>query len=135
MRELQAGVYNLLKSTHRHALPVGQFMDRVNASDDEVEGNLSTILQSVRGSKQYWYRHNSELMCMLREFGPPTFFLTLSCAEYESTLANSAPRIHSLCQESFHFSESKKFTSRHVGNAKNIHVYVKLTCHCTESIV
>ena len=84
MSELQAGVYNLLKSTHRHALPVGQFMDRVNASDEEVEGNLSTIFQSVRGSKQYWYRRNSELTCMLRELGPPTFFLTLSCAEYES---------------------------------------------------
>ena len=84
MRELQAGVYNLLKSTHRHALPVGQCMDRVNASDEEVEGNLSTIFQSVRGSKQYWFRRNSELTCMLRELGPPTFFLTLSCAEYES---------------------------------------------------
>ena len=65
MRELQAGVYNLLKGTQQHAMPVGQFIDRVLGCDDEVEGNLSTILQSVRGSKQYWFQCNSELMCML----------------------------------------------------------------------
>ena len=84
MRELQAGVYNLLKGTRQHAVPVGQFIDRVSCRDEEVEGNLSTIFQSVRGSKQYWFLRNSELMCMLREFGSPTFFLTLSCAEYDS---------------------------------------------------
>ena len=70
MREVQAGVYNLLKSMRRHALLLGQFMDRVNASDEEVEG----IFQSVRGSKQYWYRCNSELTCMLRELSPPHSF-------------------------------------------------------------
>ena len=43
MREVQAGVYNLLKSMRRHALLLGQFMDRVNASDEEVEGNLSSF--------------------------------------------------------------------------------------------
>ena len=84
MRELQAGVYNLLKGTRQHAMPVGQFIDRISCSDDEVEGNLSTIFQSVRGSKQYWFRRNSELLCMLRKYGSPTFFLTLSCAEYDS---------------------------------------------------
>ena len=84
MRELQAGVYNLLKGTRQHAMPVGQFIDRISCSDDEVEGNLSTIFQSVRGSKQYWFKRNSELLCMLREYGSPTFFLTLSCAEYDS---------------------------------------------------
>ena len=55
MCELPAGVYNLHQSMRRHALPVGELMDRVNVSDEEVEGNLFTIFQSVRGSKQYWY--------------------------------------------------------------------------------
>ena len=85
MRELQqAGVYNLLQGIRQHFIPVGQFIDCVLGCDDEVEGNLSTIFQSVRGSKQYWFQCNSELMCMLREFGLRTFFLTLSYAQYDS---------------------------------------------------
>ena len=56
----------------------------VSNSDQDVEANLLTVFQSVRGSKQYWYLCHSEVLCMVREFGPPTLFLTLSCAEYES---------------------------------------------------
>ena len=42
------------------------------------------MLQSVRGTKQYWFIRQSELRCMIREWGSPTLFLTFSCAEYES---------------------------------------------------
>ena len=37
MREIAAGVYNLMKGTHQHALPVGEFMDRVSSSDEDIE--------------------------------------------------------------------------------------------------
>ena len=42
------------------------------------------MLQSVRGTKQYWFIRQSELRCMICEWGSPTLFLTFSCAEYES---------------------------------------------------
>ena len=84
MRELSAGVYNLLKTTRRHAMSVGIFLDNVEASNEHLEANLSTMLQSVRGTKQYWFLRQSELKCMIREWGSPTLFLTFSCAEYES---------------------------------------------------
>ena len=42
------------------------------------------MLQSVRGTKQFWFLRHSELKCMIREWGSPTLFLTFSCAEYES---------------------------------------------------
>ena len=45
---------------------------------------MSTMLQTVRGTKQYWFAKQGELRCMVREFGTPTLFLTFSCAEYES---------------------------------------------------
>ena len=67
MRELSAGVYNLLKGTHQQAVPVGVFLDRLSKSDQDLEANLSTIFQSVRGSRQYWFLRSSELRCMLRE--------------------------------------------------------------------
>ena len=59
-------------------------MDRVSNSDQDVEASLSTVFQSVCGSKQCWYLRRSEVLCMVRDFGPHTLFLTLSCAEYES---------------------------------------------------
>ena len=53
MHEIAAGVYNALKSTQQHAMPVGEFMDILSSTDQEIEANLSTVFQSVRGSKQY----------------------------------------------------------------------------------
>ena len=43
------------------------------------------MLQSIRGTKQYWFLRHSELKCMIRDFGPATLFLTFSCAEYKCT--------------------------------------------------
>ena len=36
-------MYNLLKSTQQHAIPVGECVDRVPTTDEEVEGNLNTV--------------------------------------------------------------------------------------------
>ena len=42
------------------------------------------MLQTVRGTSQFWFAKQGELRCMVREFGTPTLFFTFSCAEYES---------------------------------------------------
>ena len=76
LRELAAGVYNVLQSNVGNPRSVHELLHNVNA--------LCTMLQSVRGTSQYWYKRKGELRCMLREWGPPSLFLTLSCAEYES---------------------------------------------------
>ena len=80
--EISAGVFNMLKCTKQRPMSVGTLLDKVNGSEEQLEGNLSTVLQSVRGSKQYWFFRQGEVRCMIREFGSPTLFLTLSCAEY-----------------------------------------------------
>ena len=84
MRELSSGVYNLLKSTRRQCLSVSMLLEQVNTSDEQLEAHLSTMLQSVRGTKQFWYLRRSELKGVIREWESPTLFLTFSCAEYES---------------------------------------------------
>ena len=84
MREISSGVYNLLKSSRKPSVSVGMLLEQVNSSDEHLEAHLCTMLQSVHGMKQYWFLRSSELKCMIREFGPPTLFLTFSCAEYES---------------------------------------------------
>ena len=84
MREISAGVYNLLKSTRRRPMSVSTLLHGVATRDEHLEANLCTMLQSVRGTKQYWFARQSELRCMIRASGSPTLFLTFSCAEYES---------------------------------------------------
>ena len=84
MRELPSGVYNLLKSTRRESMSVSMLLEQVNTSDEQLEARLTTMLQSVRSTKQFWFLRHSELKCMIREWGSPTLFLTFSCAEYES---------------------------------------------------
>ena len=60
-------------------MPVNVFLDKLSKFDDDVEANLSTIFQWMRGSKQYWFLRSSELRCILREWGTPTLFLTFIC--------------------------------------------------------
>ena len=84
LRELSSGIYNVLKSSSRKSHTVKQFVDGINSGDTGIEANLSTVLQSVRGTKQFWFRQKGNVMAMIREFGCPTLFSTLSCAEYYS---------------------------------------------------
>jgi len=84
MRELSAGIYNVLNSTGKRHLSVKEFVDGINGSDARIEANLSTVLQSVRGTKKFWYLKKSDVMAMIREYGSPTLFLMFSCAEYDS---------------------------------------------------
>ena len=85
LRELSAGVYNLLKQSRASQhMTVGSLLSNVQRNDEHLEANLCTMLQSVRGTKQYWFLRKSELRCMIREWGSPTLFLTFSCSEYES---------------------------------------------------
>ena len=84
IKQLSAGVYNLLKTTKQQSMSVCMLLDQVNTSDEHLEAHLCTMLQLVRGTKQYWFLRHSELKCMIREWASPTLFLTFSCAEYES---------------------------------------------------
>ena len=98
-----------MRSTSSARMTATALLTRVNSKDKELESNLNTMFQTMRGTKQYWYFRRSELNCMIREYGSPTFFLTFSCAEYSSidiaqylrTVNNVAPsyNIGKLCTE------------------------------------
>ena len=44
------------------------------------------MLAPIRGTNQYWFRVKCEVKAMIAEYGSPTLFLTLSCAEYDSAV-------------------------------------------------
>ena len=84
MREISAGVYNILKSHNARAMSAGNMMRKLEVNDQHLDANLCTMLQTVRGTSQFLFAKQGELRCMVGEFGTPTLFLTFSCAEYES---------------------------------------------------
>ena len=43
LRQLSAGVYNLMKRTEQHRMSVQLFLDKVAQSDESVEANVSTF--------------------------------------------------------------------------------------------
>ena len=75
MRELSAGVYNLMKKSNRiHQMTASSLLSNVQSNDEHLEANLCTMLQSVRGSQQYWFVRKSELKCMICETVHPHSF-------------------------------------------------------------
>uniref|UniRef100_A0A1X7VHV1 Helitron helicase-like domain-containing protein n=1 Tax=Amphimedon queenslandica TaxID=400682 RepID=A0A1X7VHV1_AMPQE len=57
---------------------------KIHVLHEEFEGNLSTMLAPIRGTNQYLFRVKGEVKAMIAEYGSPTLFITLSCAEYNS---------------------------------------------------
>ena len=67
--------------------------------------NLRAMLAPVRGTNQYWFRVKGDVKAMIAEYGSPTLFLTLSCAEYDSAdiaqylrKVNNAPKSYSIAR-------------------------------------
>ena len=84
IKELKSGIYRLLNTVKGGPMTAAQFIDGVNTNGEHLEKRLLTMMQSVRGTNQYWYLRRSEVKRMIGEYGSPTFFLTFSCAEYSS---------------------------------------------------
>ena len=64
MRESKAGIYSMLKTSRQADRTVADL--RIENNDSELEGNLSIILRSVKGVKQYWLARRNEVTCMIR---------------------------------------------------------------------
>ncbi|XP_078535010.1 uncharacterized protein LOC144821653 [Lissotriton helveticus] len=80
---LSYAVNHILKSgVHLHNISAKEFMDKVQQKDSVLDSHLINLMVCQRGTNEYWYRRHGDLKCMLRNLGAPTWFLTLSCAEY-----------------------------------------------------
>uniref|UniRef100_A0A1X7TSH7 Helitron helicase-like domain-containing protein n=1 Tax=Amphimedon queenslandica TaxID=400682 RepID=A0A1X7TSH7_AMPQE len=65
-------------------MTAAQFVDQLKTNGELLEKRPCTMINTVRGSNQYWYLRRSEVKSMIAEFGSPTSFLTFSGAEYTS---------------------------------------------------
>ena len=82
MKNIDSGIYAALKTSKLGNLNKKTFLEKIRSNDQKLECNLSTVLSAIRGSNEYWSRICGDLQLMDEVFGPATFFLSLSCAEY-----------------------------------------------------
>ena len=55
--------------------------ERINSMIDK--DNAKRFLSDIRTSPEYWFKKKKEVFAMIRQFGVPTFFVTLSPTELE----------------------------------------------------
>ena len=82
IKNLSNSISHMLRQTKHHASTVGDIISKIESGNRQLEANLSSLFGNMRGTRQYWYSRQTEVKCMMPEYGPPTWFITLSCAEY-----------------------------------------------------
>jgi Helitron helicase-like domain at N-terminus len=81
-RCLQQGIYATMKTSKLCNQTAGGLIKKIAEKSQELEGDLSNVMKKLRGTKEYWREQYGDLQALDEAFGPATFFLTLSCAEF-----------------------------------------------------
>ena len=81
IRQINAGIFHKLKILHPHEkMTAARYLEKIQ--DQELEGNLTSIFSRLRNSQQFWIKPRNNLNAMTLHYGPATWFLTLSPAEW-----------------------------------------------------
>ncbi|CAK1598254.1 unnamed protein product [Parnassius mnemosyne] len=81
IRQLGQGIYHTLNVINpREQYTAERYLQ--NLKSGQLEANLSTIFARLRNSAQFWSKPRNNLHCMTRHYGPATWFVTVSPAEW-----------------------------------------------------
>jgi len=75
---------HMLRSVTSNKLSVKEFHERLQNKDGEINSNMFSLLSHMRGSKEYFAKLGMDVKWMMKTLGPPTLFVTCSCAEWFS---------------------------------------------------
>ena len=94
-RLINQGVYSTLKNVKcLDGKNVGQLLQMLKTGDNNIGRNLNRVISKVPNSPSYWNGPRSQLRCLSENYGPATFFITFSPAEYDWTDLHSYLRKH-----------------------------------------
>ena len=74
LRAVDSGIYACLKTSKMKTIKAKTFLEKLKRNDQKLEANLSTLLSSIRGTKQYWSRINGRSGSNGRVFGSSYIF-------------------------------------------------------------
>ena len=77
MRQLKAGIY---KKYNKSKTTASSYLNLL--SKEELENDMGTVFSGLRNTKQFWRIPRNNLYCIVEYYNAPTWFLTLSPAEW-----------------------------------------------------
>lgn len=83
LRAIDSGIFASLRTSKIPGMTAQQLLNRLNNNDKILESNFSTFLVAIKGTQAYWSRQLGDLEVWDEAFDPATFFITLSCNEYD----------------------------------------------------
>ena len=82
-RTLQTGRIYVRQHPGDAQLSVDELRDMVGREGEAFSNRVLHYAASLRGTKQYWFRHRSRLISMLDTLCLPTIFFTHSAADLQ----------------------------------------------------
>lgn len=119
-RAMGRGKYLFSRDIGSHDMTVGQLRHALTQNDGHIlASKIVRCLQTVRGTRPYWYMEGAKLRDMIEQIGAPTLFYTLSMADL------SWPDLHRLMPENpfadgLTYKESYLIRCRNLANNPHI---------------
>ena len=83
-RKIQQSIFSTMKNVPGLGqLNAGAILAKISQNDDKLLKNIDKVLRKVPNTKAYWKSVRVKLRAQIEKFGPPTFFITFSPAEYD----------------------------------------------------
>ena len=83
-RAINQGVFLAMKNVkYLDGKNVGELKKMILNDDKTIERNLNRAVSKIPNSPSYWNAPKSMLKCLSETYGPATFFITFSPAEYD----------------------------------------------------
>ena len=93
-RAMGRGKFLFSRDVGCHNMTVAELRNALNRDGGQIlASKIVRCLQTVRGTRPYWYMEGAKLRDMIEQIGPPTLFYTLSMADL------SWPDLHRLMPE------------------------------------
>lgn len=81
MRQLSASIFTAMNVTPQIKNMTAKIL-REKLANDKFDKNASNIFTSLRNSKAFWNKPRNDINCMVKYYGVPTWFVTISPSEY-----------------------------------------------------
>ena len=83
-RKMRSSIFATLKNVQGMGnLDAASLLNKINMKDPALLKRINKVLRLVPNTQAYWESQRAKLKAQIEKFGPPTFFVTFSPAEYD----------------------------------------------------
>ena len=83
-RKIRSSIFATLKNVQDIGnLDAASLLNKIKTKDPALMRRINKVLRLVPNTQAYWESQRAKLKAQIEKFGPPTFFITFSPAEYD----------------------------------------------------